>query len=305
MKAGKQQNSTQAVALRFPGGQPDMSLDRPRIMGILNVTPDSFSDGGRYVDAGSAVAHGLAMAKQGADLIDVGGESSRPGAKRVKSEEQIARVIQIISALRSALDAAGFSRVVISIDTTRSTVAEAALDAGASMLNDISAGREDPDILTLAAERGVPICLMHMQGEPGTMQKAPRYDDVVAEVNAFLAERVEAAVSSGVGRSQVLIDPGVGFGKTVEHNLAILRELPRLVACFRAGGQAVLLGTSRKSFLAKLQGHAGLKTEPDPAGGTAATSALGVAAGAGVFRVHDVALNRQAVDTAHGIKCGI
>lgn len=289
------------MQLNFPG-RGAMALDRPRIMGVLNVTPDSFSDGGRYAAADDAVAHGLRMAREGADLIDVGGESSRPGAGRVSAEEQIARVVGVVAALRAALDDASFPGVVISIDTTRAAVAAAALDAGASMLNDISAGREDPAILELAAARGVPICLMHMRGEPGTMQQSPHYGDVVGEIEAFLLERVAAAVAAGVEPARIVVDPGVGFGKTVAHNLAILRALPRLVGSFSGNGQPVLLGTSRKSFLAKLQGHADLKAEPDPAGGTAATSALGVAAGVSLFRVHDVLLNRQAADTASALQ---
>lgn len=283
------------MALRFPGGRPAMSLGRPRIMGVLNVTPDSFSDGGRFTQREAAVMRGLGMAREGADLIDVGGESSRPGAPRVPADQQIERTAGVIAALRSALDHNDFPGVAISIDTTRANVAEAALDAGASMLNDISGGREDDRLLPLAAERAVPLCLMHMHGQPQTMQTAPSYGDVVAEIEAFLSERVDAAVAAGVERSQVIIDPGIGFGKTVAHNLAILRALPRYVAT----GQPVLLGTSRKSFLAKLAGHPELNVEPDPAGGTAATSALGVAAGVQLFRVHDVALNRQAVNLAH------
>jgi len=271
-----------------------MTLDRPRIMGVLNVTPDSFSDGGRFIELEQAVMRGLTMAREGADLIDVGGESSRPGAERVAAAAQIERTAGVIAALRPALDTEGYGHVAISIDTTHADVAEAALDAGASMLNDISAGGEDERLLPLAAERGTPICLMHMHGQPQTMQTAPSYDDVATEIEAFLSERVEAAVAAGVERSQVVIDPGIGFGKTVEHNLAILRALSRYVA----SGQPVLLGTSRKSFLAKLHGRGDLKVEPDPAGGTAATSTLGVAAGVQMFRVHDVELNRQAVDVA-------
>ncbi|MEM6854763.1 MAG: dihydropteroate synthase [Planctomycetota bacterium] len=310
MKSGKPKSPTSALPLKFPGNRPAMTLDRPRIMGVLNVTPDSFSDGGRFVELEQAVMRGLTMAAEGADLIDVGGESSRPGADRIPAGEQIERTAGVIAALRSALDDEGHESVVISIDTTNADVAEAALDAGASMLNDISAGLEDGRMLSVAADRGVPICLMHMHGQPKTMQADPSYDDVVAEIETFLAERVEAAVAAGVERSQVVIDPGIGFGKTVEHNLAILRALPRYVAGSSAGGasgassggrHAVLLGTSRKSFLAKLHGQPGLKVEPDPAGGTAATSALGVAAGVQLFRVHDVALNRQAVDVASAL----
>lgn len=296
MGSDQPRNMKPAEPLRFPG-RPAMTLDRPRIMGVLNVTPDSFSDGGRYLELDVAVMQGLVMAREGADLIDIGGESSRPGAQRVAPKIQIERTAGVIAALRSALDGEGYEQVAISIDTTHADVAEAAIDAGAGMLNDISAGREDERMLHVTAERGVPICLMHMHGQPKTMQAAPSYDDVAAEIEAFLAERVEAAVAAGVERSQIVIDPGIGFGKTVEHNLAILRALPRYVAT----GQPVLLGTSRKSFLAKLHGQPDLKVEPDPAGGTAATSALGVVPGVQLFRVHDVALNRQAVDVASAL----
>lgn len=299
MGSDQPHNSKLAAPLRFPG-RPAMTLDRPRIMGVLNVTPDSFSDGGRYLELDVAVMQGLVMAREGADLIDVGGESSRPGAERVAPDVQIKRTAGVIAALRSALDGEGYEQVMISIDSTHADVAQAAIDAGAGMLNDISAGREDQRMLHVAAERGAAICLMHMHGQPKTMQAAPSYDDVAAEIEAFLAERVEAAVAAGVERSQIVIDPGIGFGKTVEHNLAILRALPRYVAT----GQPVLLGTSRKSFLATLHGQPDLKVEPDPAGGTAATSAWGVAAGVQLFRVHDVALNRQAVDVASALLPG-
>ncbi|MEO1237218.1 MAG: dihydropteroate synthase [Planctomycetota bacterium] len=315
--ADKQKSVAAPEPLRFPEGL--MALDRPRIAGVLNVTPDSFSDGGRYHTVEAAVARGLAMLAEGADIIDVGGESSRPGAERVPPEEQIERVVQVIRSLRQAiaerqLSGAGLPGGVVSIDTTRRAVAEAALDAGASMLNDISAGREDEadrgGLLALAAQRGVPIVLMHMHGRPKDMQADPRYDDVVAEIEAFLDERLAAAEAAGVPRSQVVIDPGIGFGKTVAHNLAILRALPRYTAGggtdsggdAGSRGRAVMLGTSRKSFLAKLAGRPELKVEPDPPGGTAATTALGVAAGVRLFRVHDVALNRRAADAAAAIE---
>ncbi|MEM8738446.1 MAG: dihydropteroate synthase [Planctomycetota bacterium] len=279
--------------LCFPDGQT-LTLDRPRIMGVLNVTPDSFRDGGRFNTIDTAVTQGLALAQQGATLIDVGGESSRPGAARVEPGEQIARTAPVIAPLREALDNAGFAAVQISIDTTRAPVAEAALEAGAAMINDISAGREDPDLFRVAASHGTPVVLMHMHGQPRTMQHNPTYQDVVAQITAFLHERVAAAVKAGVSESQVVVDPGIGFGKTVAHNLAILRALPDLVRV----GPPVLLGTSRKSFLAKLTGHPELRAEPDPAGGSAATTALGVRAGVRLFRVHDAELNRQAADTA-------
>ncbi|MDX1681974.1 MAG: dihydropteroate synthase, partial [Phycisphaeraceae bacterium] len=204
--------------LRFPD-RPDLPLDRPRIMGIVNATPDSFSDGGRYNDPEAAAAHALAMVDEGVEIIDVGGESTRPGSSRVEVDQQIARTAGVVAAIRKALDNAGHDAVVISIDTTRAEVASAALEAGASMLNDVAAGREDPAMLTLAAEQGRPICLMHMQGEPGNMQDNPTYDDVVGEVEAFLLERRAAAEAAGVERSQILLDPGIGFGKRTNHNL--------------------------------------------------------------------------------------
>ncbi len=288
--------------LDFPG-RPSLALDRPRVVGILNLTPDSFSDGGAYADVGEAVAAGVAMARQGAAIVDVGGESTRPGAKRVGVEEQKRRVLPAITRLRLELDAAGFHATAISIDTTRSDVAAAALDAGASMLNDISAGREDPSLLTLAAQRGVPIVLMHMRGEPGTMQDAPHYDAVVPEVHNFLAERAEAAIAAGVRASQVVLDPGIGFGKTLAHNLALLASLRELVAA----GYPVLLGASRKRFIEALM-EADPGAEPrsgrggDRLGGTVATTAVGVAAGVRLFRVHDVWANHQAATLAWAVK---
>ncbi|MEM6459854.1 MAG: dihydropteroate synthase [Planctomycetota bacterium] len=287
--------------LPLPGGV--MTLDRPRIMGVLNVTPDSFSDGGRYDTEAAAVARGLAMAAEGADLIDVGGESSRPGADRVDADEQVRRTAGVVAALRAALDDAGHNTVAISIDTTRAAVAAAALDAGAAVVNDISAGREDPGLLPLAAQRGAAVVLMHMRGEPATMQRDPSYGDVAAEVAAFLEERLDAARAAGVPARAVLLDPGIGFGKTVEHNLRLLAALPDLVASAHAAGAAgVMLGASRKSFLAKLAGDPAGRVEPDPAGGTAATTAWGVAAGVAVFRVHDVALNAQSAQIARSVK---
>ncbi len=263
---------------------------------MLNVTPDSFSDGGLYSDVEAAVAHGLAMADEGADVIDVGGESTRPGAARVDAAEQRRRVIGVISRLRAALDR-DHPDVLISIDTTRSAVAEAALDAGASILNDVSAGRDDPGMLDLAAARRAPIVLMHMLGSPATMQDDPRYDDVVTEVCSFLVERAGAAERAGVPREQVVVDPGIGFGKTGPHNLALLAALDRLVEL----GHPVLLGTSRKRFIAAIAA-ASVVRPPDRVGGTCATTALGVAAGVHLFRVHDVAANRQAADVAFAVR---
>ncbi len=268
-----------------------MPLDRPVIMGILNLTPDSFSDGGRYVDPQKAVDHGLAMASQGADIIDVGGESTRPGAQRVDPAEQIARVVPVIRPLRLQLDN-GFPHVQISIDTTRSEVALAAVDAGATILNDVSAGREDPGMLNLAAEKNLPIVLMHMLGEPTTMQYQPRYTDVVAQIRDFLLERAQAALDAGVDRRQIVLDPGIGFGKTTEHNLALLRAVPDLVGL----GYPIMIGASRKRFLSEYGSRSG--GADDRLGGTCAVTAHCVAKGVALLRVHDVAPNRQAADLA-------
>jgi dihydropteroate synthase len=259
----------------------------PRIMGILNCTPDSFSDGGRYFARDAAVAQGLSLCAQGADVIDIGGESTRPGAVPVPAAEQERRVLELIRHLRAQIPA----QVALSIDTTSAQVAAAALAAGANWINDTSAGVDDPHMLPLAAERGVPIILMHRQGQPGTMQRDPHYEDVVREVCDQLGARVEAALVAGVERRNVLLDPGIGFGKRPQHNWALLAGVPQLVAL----GFPVVLGTSRKNFLAQLCGGIA-PTALLPA--TCATTALGVAAGVAIFRVHDVAANRQAAAVA-------
>jgi dihydropteroate synthase len=264
--------------------------NRPLIMGILNRTPDSFSDGGLYQDEAQALAHALQMAEEGADIIDVGGESTRPGSRRVEAWEQIRRVVSLIERLRGSLPAA----IPISIDTTRAEVAAAALAAGASILNDISAGRDDPAMFKLAAQRGAPIILLHMQATPETMQINPAYGDVVAEVKSFLLARAEAAQAAGIRREQVFIDPGIGFGKTNEHNLALMANIKQFVDT----GYPVLLGTSRKRFM----GAICAQTEPkELLGATCATTALGVMAGVRIFRVHDIKANRQAADVAWAI----
>ncbi|MBK1718393.1 dihydropteroate synthase [Thiocystis violacea] len=266
-------------------------LRPPLIMGILNLTPDSFSDGGRYGDPDSALRQALAMLDQGADIIDIGGESTRPGSRPVPPEEQELRVLEVIRRIRERVP----SEIPISIDTTLALVARAALDAGASWINDTSAGLDDPAMLPLAAERDVPIVLMHRPGLPETMQLDPRYSDVVTEVRDHLAARVEAALTAGVRESRILIDPGIGFGKLVEHNLALLAGLGRLASL----GFPLLLGTSRKRFMGTICG--GVEpTELMPA--TCATTSLGVMAGVQVFRVHDVAGNRQAADMAWAIR---
>ena len=262
---------------------PAGDSEGPLIMGILNLTPDSFSDGGRYLAPEQALAHGLRMAEEGADIIDVGGESTRPGAERVPAAEQCRRGVEVIRALRAQLP----DGVRISIDTSLGEVATAAVRAGADMLNDVSAGRDDPGIFALAANRGLPLVLMHMRGTPRTMQEAPRYDDVVEEVRQFLLGRVRAAVAAGVPEEQLVLDPGIGFGKTVEHNLALLRGLRRLTTL----GCPLLLGASRKRFM---QAACGTVAGAELVGATCATTALGVWQDVRIFRVHDVRANRQA-----------
>jgi dihydropteroate synthase len=262
----------------------------PLIMGILNLTPDSFSDGGRY-DTTTAVARGLAMVAEGADIIDIGGESTRPAAPRVSADEQIRRVVETIGELRKQLPAA----FPISIDTTLSEVARQAIGHGASMINDVSAGRDDPEILSLAASAGVPLVLMHMQGTPETMQRAPVYEDVVSEVKSFLETRIEAALLAGVKPDALLLDPGIGFGKRKNHNLQLLANLQRLGEL----GFPLLLGVSRKGFMGSIC-HVAEPAQLMPA--TCACTALGVQAGVKVFRVHDVWQNRQAADVAWAIR---
>jgi dihydropteroate synthase len=244
-------------------------------MGIVNVTPDSFSDAGLFLDPDAAIEHGLRLADEGAGILDVGGESTRPGAEPVPEQEEIDRVLPVVEAL------AGAGRSV-SIDTTKLEVARAALGAGATLVNDVSAFRFAPDMAGLVASAGVDCCLMHMLGEPRTMQADPRYEDVVSEVKAFLEERLAFATAEGVPEERIWLDPGIGFGKTVEHNLELLRRLDEIVAI----GRPVVVGTSRKSFLGKL---AGGRAEGERLPGTIATNVLALERGASVFRVHDVA----------------
>ncbi len=255
-------------------GQLDFTAG-PLIMGVLNVTPDSFSDGGEFLDTASAVEHGLQMAADGAAIIDVGGESTRPGTEPVPPDEQIKRVGPVIKALREKTD------VPISIDAKDVEVARAALDAGASIINDITA-LSDERMAELAGERGVGVILMHMLGTPATMQGEPKYQDVVAEVLEYLLNRANRAERHGVTKENIFIDPGIGFGKTLQHNLSLLKNIDKFVA----SGYRVLVGTSRKSFIGKITG------QKDPAKrifGTAATVALCAAAGVSILRVHDVA----------------
>lgn len=258
---------------------------RTLIMGILNVTPDSFSDGGLYLQHERAIAQGLKLAEDGADIIDVGGESTRPGANPVPVKEELRRVIPVIEGLRKE------SQIMISIDTYKAPVAEAALAAGAEMVNDISALRFDSAMTSLLAEHDLPVVLMHMQGEPRTMQENPRYNDVVSEVSEFLRERIAAAVAAGI--AEIIIDPGIGFGKRVEHNLEILRRLAEL----KALGRPILIGPSRKSFIGQLTGAPLDERLP----GTIASVVLGIAGGADIVRVHDVLEVKRAVQVADAI----
>jgi dihydropteroate synthase len=258
---------------------------KPRLMGVVNVTPDSFSDGGLFLDAEAAIAHGRELAAQGAEILDVGGESTRPGAEAVSAAEEVARVVPVVAGLAGA--------ATVSVDTSKVEVAAAALDAGASIVNDVTALRGAPEIGALCAEQGAGLVLMHMRGDPRTMQENPVYDDVVDDVKAFLAERLEAAVAAGVDEERVWIDPGIGFGKTLEHNLELLRRLGEL----RELGRPFLVGASRKSFIGKIDGS----EVDDRLGGTIASSVLAMAEGADVLRVHDVAEAAQAVRVAMAI----
>lgn len=258
---------------------------KPKLMGVVNVTPDSFSDGGLFLNAEAAVAHGRELAEQGAEILDVGGESTRPGAEEVSAAEELARVEPVVAGLAGA--------ATVSIDTSKLAVAEAALDAGASIVNDITALRRDAEIGALCAERDAGLILMHMQGDPHTMQEAPAYDDVVDEVKAFLAERLEAAVGAGVAEERVWLDPGIGFGKALEHNLELLRRLGEL----RELGRPLVVGASRKGFIGKIDGSA----VGDRLGGTIASSVFAAAEGADVLRVHDVAEMAQASSVATAI----
>jgi len=260
-------------------GRP-LVLDRARICGILNVTADSFSDGGRHLDPQRAIEHGLRLVDEGADLLDVGGESTRPGAGAVPVDEEIARIVPVIEALAARVP------VPISIDTSKPEVMRAAVAAGAGLVNDVYALRRD-GALDAAAALGVPVCLMHMQGEPRTMQDAPHYDDVVADVHRFLAERLFACQMAGIDKKKILVDPGFGFGKTLEHNLALLRALDRFPEL-----APVMVGLSRKSMIGTLTGR------EDPAAraaGSAAAALIAVQRGAAIVRVHDVAVTRDAL----------
>lgn len=268
---------------------PTCSLDLPFpcIMGVVNVTPDSFSDGGRFLAAEDALNQALALVREGAAIVDIGGESTRPGSEPVPAAEELERVLPVIEALADRVG------VPISVDTTKAEVARRALAAGASLINDVSALRSDAGMIEVIAEAGCPVCLMHMKGQPKTMQDEPRYDSVVDEVLRFLEERMAFALANGLREDQIMVDPGIGFGKTVEHNLALLRDLHR----FTVLGRPVVLGASRKRFLGAILG-----AEPgERIIGTVVTTVVGLLAGAHVFRVHDVKPNFEALRVAQAV----
>ncbi len=269
------------------------SIECPLLMGILNVTPDSFSNEGEHFDIEDAIQHAFSMIEDGAEIIDIGGESTRPGAKRVSSSKQIERVVPVIEAIHAA-----HSVIPVSIDTSSSAVAEAAFVAGASIINDISAGREDRKLISFAAESRAPLILMHMQGQPENMQDAPRYENALEEIKHFLTERASLAESMGVAREKILIDPGIGFGKTKQNNLDLIANLPELVA----SGYGVLLGASRKRFMGSI---CDIEKFSELIGATCSTTTFAVMAGVKVVRVHDVKENRQAIDVAYALKKSI
>jgi len=264
----------------------ELVLDRTRIAGIVNVTADSFSDGGEFLDPRRAIEHALALVEEGADLLDIGGESTRPGAGEIGVDEEIARVVPVIAALAKE------TSVPISIDTSKPEVMRAAVAAGAGFINDVYALRRD-GALDAAAELGVPVCVMHMQGEPRTMQADPRYDDVVGEVHRFLAERMFACQMAGIDKKNILVDPGFGFGKTLEHNLALLRALDRFPEL-----APVMVGLSRKASIGALTGRG---SGADRAAGSAAAALIAAQRGAAIVRVHDVAVTRDALAVWHAV----
>ena len=270
-------------------GRP-LTLDRPRVVGIINVTPDSFSDGGQFADLDAAVAHGLRLAEEGADMLDVGGESTRPGAADVSVADELQRVIPLIEQLVAR------TSLPIAIDTSKPEVMRAAVAAGAGMINDVYALRRD-GALDVAAELRMPICLMHMQGEPRSMQDAPQYDDVMGEVHRFLTDRLFACERAGIDRRKVMVDPGFGFGKDLEHNLALLRRLER----FSDLGSGVYVGLSRKSMIGTLTGR---EQAADRAAGSVAAALIAVQRGARMVRVHDVAATVDALKVWHAVQAG-
>lgn len=260
----------------------------PALMGVVNVTPDSFSDGGRFLAPEAAIEHGLELAREGADVLDVGGESTRPGATPVGAEEEIERVAPVVAGLAERQESAS-----ISVDTSKLAVAEAALDAGATIVNDVTALRADPEIAGLCADRGAGLILMHMLETPQTMQDDPRYEDVVEEVRAFLSERAQAAIAAAVDEERIWLDPGIGFGKTRQHNLELLAHLDRIAEL----GFPVAIGTSRKAFLGTADGA----PATDRLGGTISSNLIAWQRGASILRVHEIAPLRQALMVAAAI----
>lgn len=264
-------------------------FDRPLVMGIVNVTPDSFSDGGQFLQADHAVGHALKLIEEGADLIDIGGESSRPGAESVPIEDELQRVVPVVEQLRSQTE------TPISVDTYKSEVAHAALEAGADIINDISALRMDPEMVRVIAQSGAPIILMHMLGTPATMQQSPHYTNCVEEISAFFVQRIAFAVQHGIARERIIVDPGIGFGKRLEDNLDLLRALHR----FTQFGLPLLVGASRKSFISRVTGAQTSPTER--LGGSIAAAVVARQRGANILRVHDVAATIEAIKVAEAI----
>lgn len=262
------------------------AFPRPSVIGVVNVTPDSFSDGGAFLDTGGAIAQAKRLLREGAVLVDVGGESTRPGSEGVSGEEELRRVEPVLE---------GLAGLPVSIDTSKAEVARRALELGAVLVNDVTALRADPDLAGVVADANAYLCLMHMLGEPRTMQDGPRYDDVVAEVASFLEERLAAAVAAGIPEERICLDPGIGFGKTVEHNLELLARMDELVAI----GRPVLVGASRKRFLARILGDREAVTGPVAAG--VAINVLAYERGASLFRVHDVRENVEALAAARSV----
>jgi dihydropteroate synthase len=260
-----------------------IAMDRPRLMGIVNVTPDSFSDGGRWLDPGAAIAHGLQLESEGADILDIGGESTRPGAEPVPVDEELRRVIPVVAAL------ARQAHAPLSIDTRSAVVMRRAADAGARIINDVAALGHDPSAMRIASASGLPVVLMHAQGDPRTMQVDPRYDDVVLDIYDWLEARIAACEAAGIARERIVVDPGIGFGKTRDHNLALLGSL----GIYHGLGCPILLGASRKSFLNRLSGGGAPVAQRMP--GSVAAALMGAAQGIHIMRVHDVAAMRQAL----------
>jgi dihydropteroate synthase len=277
-------------------GRALFSLDRPLVMGIVNVTPDSFADHGRFFRQADAVARARALVAAGADILDIGGESTRPYSDAVSAQEEIRRVVPVVEKLASTVS------VPISIDTTKAQVAKAALDAGAALINDIAALRLDPQLAKVAATAGVPVILMHMLGTPKTMQVAPHYEDLIGEIRSFLADAIDKATDQGIARERVIIDPGIGFGKTIGHNLSLIRHL----GAFEDLGAPILVGPSRKAFIRRiLKGDANREPgplSPEVSAGTQAAVAAAVLAGAHIVRVHDVAATQTTLKIVDAIK---